>query len=211
MTVKSVREASINNEGTPIEILPSDIIEITLKGPTTPLEIERDFDYDFPQQNVYNGSYDYESISDFGRSEASGEIQLRAGSGLVFVEKDGDKPTSNQLFNALNEVINTGTKIHETLIINSARIWDFIEYDNNPNDIKIMSASGEVTSISDLDKEYGEIRKNYPIEYADIELQYLGERIPVVFSSNHNLTIDHSGKDERAYVVQLFEQCLFGD
>ena len=204
MGVESVREASVTSSFETPQSEESDELYIEFQPPESPTTFEGLNDYPYSTQDVIRGNYRYESSPRFGSPEVGeGEFQLRTESDLAILRTENDRPRPKKIFEAIDQVINSGSDISREFVPNQEQAWDFVERADDLLEVKVITPSGRIESANQLDVGWEELRDRYHIELAQMVFDH-GEGISARYNDD-TLKIEPDESEAREFVIQNFE------
>lgn len=208
MGVESVRQATIGSGLETPQSAESEEIQIELQPPEAPPRFNDIDDYPFPEQDIIRGEYHYESSPRFGQPETGeGQFQIRTESGMIILHSRDDRPRPKKIFRALDQVINGEAQIKQNFVPNQNQIWDFVERAKERIEVKVITPSGRIKSVGEVDVAWEEMRGQYPIEVASLVFYHDEEPIRVRYNED-SLVIQPNEEIPREYVIQIFESVM---
>ena len=126
---------------------------------------------------------------------------------MIVLHSRDDRPRPKKIFSALDQVINGGTKIKQNFVANQNQIWDFVERAAERREVRVITPSGRIKSVGEVDVAWEEMRGQYPIEVAPLVFYHGGESIRVRYNED-SLVIEPNEETPREYVIQIFESIM---
>ena len=208
MGVESVRQANIGSGLETPQSAESEEIRINLNPPESPPRFEDIDEYPFPEQDIIRGEYQYESSPRFGQPETGeGQFDIRTGSGMIILHSRDDRPRPKKIFRALDQVINGEAEIKQNFVPSQNQIWDFVERADDQREVKVITPSGRIKSVNEVDISWEEMRGQYPIEVASLVFYHDEEPIRVRYNED-SLAIEPNDETSREYIIQIFESVM---
>jgi hypothetical protein len=208
MGVENVRQATIGSSLETPQSAESEEMQIELRSPENPPRFDDIDNYPFPEQDTIGGEYHYESSPRFGQPETGeGRFEIRTESGMIILHSRDDRPRPKKIFSALNQVINGETEIKQNFVPNQSQIWDFVERAAERREVRVITPSGRIKSVGEVDVAWEEMRGQYPIEIASLVFYHDGEPIRVRYNED-SLVIEPNEETPREYVIQIFESIM---
>lgn len=177
---------------------------------TENLLVNSDLEYPFEDQHRRCKSFEFTTDPMFGSpTKATGVIEIREESGLIFLILEQDAPKPDTIFNQLSAASKQSIEIEGDFSPTYSELCDFIRAANEV--VKIESPPG----INDVTARIKQ-GENLPIETARLRFEHNGDSRRVTYSDgqleipldldSRNLLEQVAQKDTfREYVVQLFE------
>lgn len=174
-------------------------------------------DYPFPDQSIYRGRFSYEEHSVFGVDRAEGTFQIRIGSGIFILRKEGGQANTNKVMSAFNEAADGRFEIHDTNILSRPGLWRFIQSADEPVDVAVLHPTGSEVTLEELREKEGEdltisdlADREYPIVSADLIFRPNDGGSVHVRYDRASLSISAPDEEAHEYFVQKFEREVIG-
>jgi len=126
---------------------------------------------------------------------------------MIVLHSRDDRPRPKKIFSALDQVINGETKIKQNFVANRNQIWDFVERAAERREVRVITPSGRIKSVGEVDVAWEEMRGQCPIEVASLVFYHDGEPIRVRYNED-SLVIEPNEETPREYVIQIFESIM---
>lgn len=206
MTMQSLREAKAEGIDE-LSLWDSDEIEISFTDSKKPTNFDQLPDYPYQDQEIFCGSYEYESSPRFGSSEtASGTFQIRTDSNFLATQTENDRPKPSKVIDAISSNINNGFSAKSEFVPNQESIREFVDSADGVANLKLYTPRGEVEQV-EIRGDLSEIPSDRALKSAFLIFELDGEEIEVDYQDG-SLRVDPSEDPYLEFILQHFEMAF---